>query len=96
MENKIKKSPDAVNLFARRSRDWFFLLAAASLGAILLALLNWFLFVRPLSPLGAGEASNTVSFSRADLDTVLATFEMRQAQYDSVRRTLHAVADPGK
>ncbi len=83
-------------LFYKKSRDWMFLLIGAAIFALLLALLNWFLFIRNETPKATDTPVRAASFSREKLDEVLGEFEMRKAKYDSARRTLPVVADPGK
>lgn len=96
MEIKINNKLENVSPFARRSRDWMILFIGAAFGALLLAFLNWFLFVRH-TPLPLEQAvPHPASFSREKLDEILSTFEQRKAQYESVRRALPVVADPAK
>lgn len=83
-------------LFYKKCRDWMFLLLWASIFAFMLALLNWFLFIRNESPKTTENPTRTASFSREKLDEVLASFETRKAKYDSALRTLPSVADPAK
>jgi len=72
------------------------ILAGAVLFALVLALLNWFLFIRNIKPEPVQSTARAVSFSREKLDEVLGAFEQREAQYDSARRTLPSIADPWK
>lgn len=83
-------------LFYKKCRDWMLLLLGAGVFACLLAFSNWFLFIRNEEPKAAETGAHATSFSREKLDDVLASFETRKAQYESARRTLSAVADPGK
>lgn len=83
-------------LFYKKCRDWMLLLLGAGVFACALAFLNWFLFIRNEEPKAIENPAHTSSFSREKLDEVLSEFETRQAQYESARRTLPAVADPGK
>ncbi|MDP3661299.1 MAG: hypothetical protein Q8R17_00355 [bacterium] len=83
-------------LFYKKCRDWMLLLLGAVVFAFVLAILNWFLFIRNESQKKAGNSAHAVSFSREKLDEVLASFETRKSKYDSALRTLPAIADPGK
>lgn len=82
--------------FERRLRDWLFLLAGAALLAVLLAALNWALFVRAPAPSDAPPAESTPSFSREKMDSVLADFERRTLEYENPRAPSLPIADPGK
>ena len=80
----------------RRARDWALLLSSAALAAAALAALNWFLFIRERAPQEAAPAPRAVSFSREQLDAVLASFERRRLEYEAARGALPPIADPGK
>lgn len=82
--------------FVQRVRDWVFLLTGAGVFALLLAALNWALFIRRPALPEAPRSSSAVSFSRAELDEALADFERRALQYESAPARLPPVADPGK
>lgn len=82
--------------FERRLRDWLLLLAGAVLLAVLLAALNWTLFVRTSAPSELSPAESTPSFSREKLDSVLADFERRRLEYENPRTPALPIADPGK
>ena len=72
------------------------LLAGAVLFALLLAFLNWFLFIRHITQEPAQSTARAASFSREKLDEVLGAFEQRRVQYNSARQMLPSIADPGK
>lgn len=82
--------------FARRLRDWLILLAGAGGLALVLAALNWLLFVRAPAPQEAPMETGTTSFSREKLDAVLADFERRRLEYEHAPTTFSQIADPGK
>lgn len=83
-------------LFYKKCRDWMLLLLGAGVCALVLAFLNWFLFIRNETPKVTENPAHAASFSREKLDEVLASFEVRRAKYNSALRTLPSVADPGK
>lgn len=82
--------------FARRLRDWAFLIAGAGLLAFFLAALNWFLFVRVPTPKEAPLEAGAPSFSREKLDAMLSDFERRRLEYEHTPTTFSQIADPGK